>query len=80
MAVSKKVNHGKKRPQRSIHQINEVKAKRRARRLALAGRILLHVLFGIIFLCGAVALSVAGWYKNTFDISFSDLLYTMLSP
>ena len=80
MAVSKKVNHGKKRPKRSIHQLREIRANKRAKRLALAGRILLHVLFGIIFFCGAAALSVAGWYKNTFDISFSDLLYTMLSP
>ena len=80
MAVSKKVNHGSKRKQRSQYQINEILANRRARRLALLGRILLHLLFGIIFLCAAVTISVAVWYKNTFNISFSDLLFTMLSP
>ncbi|MBR3878650.1 MAG: sulfatase-like hydrolase/transferase [Clostridia bacterium] len=80
MAVSKKVNHGKKRKKRSEHQINEIKAKRRAKKIALFVKVFLHVLFGLIFLCGAVVLSVAGWYKKTFDISFNDLLYTMLSP
>ncbi len=80
MAVSKKVNHGKKRRKKSVNQIKETQAKKRARRKATALRVLLHVLFGIIFLCGSVVLSVAGWYQKTFDISFSDLLFTMLSP
>ncbi len=80
MAVSKKANHGKKRKKPSIHQINEVKANKKAKKLALTKRIILHILFGVIFLCGAVVLSVAAWYQQTFDISFSDLLFTMLSP
>ncbi len=43
-------------------------------------RILLHIAFGIIFLIASVIFSVAVWYDLTFDISFSDLLFTMLSP
>lgn len=80
MAVSKKTNHGKKRKKPSKYQIQEVKENKKAKRKARALRIFLHILFGIIFLCGAVVFSVAGWYQQTFDISFSDLLFTMLSP
>ena len=44
------------------------------------GRIVLAIVFGFIFLLASVFFSVAIWYANTFDISFSDLLFTMLSP
>ena len=80
MAISKKVNHGSKRKQRSQYQLDEIRANRRARRLALFGRIMLHVIFGIIFMIASAVLSLAVWYKLTFDISFNDLLYTILSP
>ncbi len=80
MAVSKKVNHGKKRPKRSQYQLDEINANKRAAKRALAGRIALNILFGIIFLLASVVISVAVWYKSTFDISFGDLLFTILSP
>ena len=43
------------------------------------GRIVLAIVFGFIFLLASVFFSVAIWYANTFDISFSDLLFTICS-
>ncbi len=80
MAVSKKVNHGEKRPKRSVYQQMEIDNNKKAKKRALAKKIVLYIIFGIIFLAAAVIFSVAAWYKKTFDISFSDLLFTMLSP
>ncbi len=80
MAESKKANHGKKRKKPSIYQINEVKANKRAKRSALALRIFLHTVFGLVFTLGAAVLSLAAWYQATFNISFSDLLAVMSSP
>ena len=41
---------------------------------------ILTILYGIVY-CGSIALfSLSVWYKNTFNISFNDLLFTLLSP
>ncbi len=44
------------------------------------GRILLSFVFGLIFFLASVIFSVSVWYQATFDMSFSDLLFTFLSP
>ncbi len=38
------------------------------------------ILFGIVFLIASALFAVSVWYKNTFNISFSDLLFTLRSP
>lgn len=43
-------------------------------------KILLTAVLTIVFFASSVVLSVAIWYNATFDITFNDLLYTMLSP
>ena len=43
-------------------------------------KILLTAVLAIIFFASSVIISVAVWYNATFDITFNDLLYTMLSP
>ena len=41
---------------------------------------ILSIIYGIVY-CTAIALfSLSVWYKNTFNISFNDLLFTLLSP
>ena len=80
MAVSKKVNHGKKRQKRSIHQLNEIKQNKRAKRRAFAFKVLLHSLYGITFLVGVALLSIAIWYQNSYNISFKDLLLSTVTP
>ena len=80
MAVSRRVNHGKKRTKRSIHQIKEIKANKAAKRRELAFRIILHVLYGITLLFGVAILSISIWYQNTLDISFNNLLMTVVTP
>ena len=80
MAVSKKVNHGKKRQKRSIHQLNEIKENKRARRREKALKIVLHSLYGISFLVGVALLSIAIWYQNSYNISFKDLLLSTVTP
>jgi len=74
MAVSKKANHGKKRQKRSIHQINEVKANKKAKRREKTFKIVLYSLFGITLLIGVAVTSIAIWYQDHFNISFADLL------
>ncbi|MBP5427819.1 MAG: LTA synthase family protein [Clostridia bacterium] len=44
------------------------------------GKIVFAIVFGILFLIGIAILSLAVWYDLTFDISFKELLYTLLSP
>ncbi len=68
---------GKKRKKPSHYQVEEVKRNKRKR---LTKKILLTSLFSLIFLLASVILSVAAWYQKTFDITFNDLLFTMLSP
>lgn len=80
MAVSKKVNHGKKRQKRSIHQINEVKANKKAKRKEFAFRVLLHALYGVTFLVGVAVLAISIWYQRSYNISFKDLLLSTLTP
>lgn len=80
MAVSKKVNHGKKRHKRSIHQLNEIRENKRARRREKAFKIVLHSLYGISFLVGVALLSIAIWYQNSYNISFKDLLLSTVTP
>ncbi len=80
MAVSKKTIHGKKRHKRSVYQQKEIDGNKREHKRARTKKIILHILFGVIFFAAAVIFTVAAWYKRTFDISFSDLLFTMLSP
>ncbi len=43
-------------------------------------RILFPILLGVLFTVSAALFSVSTWYKATFDISFNDLLSTILSP
>ena len=43
-------------------------------------QVIFTIVFGLIYLIASALFSLAVWYKNTFDISFSDLLFTMLSP
>ena len=38
------------------------------------------VIFGIIFLLGVALITLSIWYKNTFDLEFKELLYTLASP
>ncbi len=38
------------------------------------------VVCGTLFLCAAVLFSLSLWYQNTFDIEFSELLYTLMAP
>ncbi len=45
-----------------------------------ARRIVLAILFGLLFFLSSVLFSVSVWYKATFDMTFSDLLFTILSP
>ncbi len=80
MAVSKKVNHGKRRQKRSQYQLNEINANKRSAKRTLIKRICLHILFGLVFFFASALFSVSIWYKNTFDIGFGDLLFTLLSP
>ncbi len=47
---------------------------------SLVLRIILHVLLGITVLLSAALFFGSAWYKATFNISFSDLLFTILSP
>ena len=44
------------------------------------GKIVFAILFGILFLVGIAILSLAVWYKFNFDVSFKELIYTLLSP
>ena len=68
---------GKKRKKPSPYQMELVNRNKRRR---LAKKILLTSLFSLIFVMSAVLLSVAEWYQRTFDVTFNDLLFTMLSP
>ncbi len=43
-------------------------------------RIVLYIVFSLLFLLAAALFSVSVWYKSTFDVSFTDLLATILSP
>ena len=80
MAVSKKVNHGKKRAKRSIHQINEIKANKAAKRRASAFRVILHTLYGITLLLGVAILSISLWYQKSYNISFYNFLMSTVTP
>lgn len=76
MAESKKVNHGKKRKKRSVYQerlINKNKRKIFTKKLSFT------LLFGFVYLITSIILTVSIWYSCTFDITFNDLLFTMLS-
>ena len=77
MAESKKVNHGKKRPKRSVYQQQLIDSNKRKK---LRKKVLLTILFSFIYTLASVIFSVGIWYQNTFDITFNDLLFTMLSP
>lgn len=41
---------------------------------------LLSILFGILLLLGCTLFVLADWYKNTYNISFEELLFTIMSP
>jgi len=45
-----------------------------------AKKIVLSAVFGFIWLLAGGLFSIALWYKKTFNISFDDLLFTLLSP
>ncbi len=45
-----------------------------------AFRIFLYCLFGVCFTLAVALFSLSVWYNLTFNISFSDLLFTLLSP
>ncbi len=42
--------------------------------------LLSDIFFGVLFFLSSVIFSVSLWYDYTFDIKFSDLLFTMMSP
>ncbi len=79
MAENKK---RKKQPRRGIplSQLRAKKAEQRAYKKESSVRIWLAVFYGIIFLLAALIFSVSLWYDLTFDLRFSDLLSTMISP
>ena len=42
--------------------------------------LILSILYGIIYTAAVAIFAISVWYKNTFNISFNDLLFTLLSP
>lgn len=44
------------------------------------GRLICSIIFGLLFVTSAALLSLSVWYENTFNITFSDLMFTLLSP
>lgn len=42
--------------------------------------VILYVVFGLLFTVGVALFSLAAWYRDTFDLEFKDLLYTLASP
>lgn len=48
--------------------------------LKLLIKIFLVTILALVFFASSVIISVAVWYNATFDITFNDLLFTMLSP
>ena len=45
-----------------------------------AGNLFFAVLFGLLLLLGVSILSLSVWYRQNLDVSFKELLYTLLSP
>ncbi|MBQ8310849.1 MAG: LTA synthase family protein [Clostridia bacterium] len=46
----------------------------------LAPRLILTVLLGVLWLLAAILLALSVWYRATFNMTFDDLLFTLLSP
>ncbi len=69
----------RKHHQRNSSQDRSDKPQKNSKR-RLALKIFLHIFFGLVYLSAAVVFTVSIWYQRTFDISFSDLLFTLLSP
>ena len=57
-----------------------MKKEEKLEQKSLALRWILTVLLGVVWLITAVLLSLAAWYKATFNMTFDDLLFTLLSP
>ena len=51
-----------------------------SKRRDLIFKIILTALLSLVFVSASVIISVAVWYNMTFDITFNDLLFTILSP
>ncbi len=43
-------------------------------------KLLLSVLFGILYLVGVSLITVCAWYRIVYDLEFKELLYTLASP
>ncbi len=78
MADMKK--HKKQPRRRSLDELRSAKAERQALKKEKQRRIAFAILFGAVFFLASVIFSISLWYDFTFDISFSDLLFTLLSP
>jgi len=46
----------------------------------LAPRLILTILVGVIWVFATALFSLAAWYRTTFNMTFDDLLFTLLSP
>lgn len=70
----------KSHKKKNLSAKNKSKKKNKPAARSNVKQIILTIVFGLIYLIAAALFSLSVWYKNTFDISFSDLLFTMLSP
>jgi len=51
-----------------------------SRSYSLKKYVIQSTVFGLLFLIGVAAFVICNWYRNTFDLEFKELLYTLASP
>ena len=54
--------------------------KKSTPKYSLLGILLWSIFFGILFLISVGLFTISNWYKNTYDLEFKELLYTLASP
>ena len=70
----------KQEPQAPMEEVVSHTEKPPKKDRSLLRYVLLSILFGLMLAIGVAVFGVCSWYKETFNLEFKELLYTLASP